>query len=371
MSLLGISLYPHLQSIPDMIRQLDHACSTGYTEVYTTIQSRQAWENESSLSTPFRWLISECRKRHLHLHVDINRKIMDQLKATPSDLSAFVRLGIRIIRLDFGFEEDHEFVAEMTCNENGVLIEDNTSMQANPIHRIKAMQKKGNLNNYITVHNFFPLPDTGLSFEDTVKNARLFHACGICTGVFLNSLDSTSLLFPQGHGLCTVENHRYKPASLSMSELFAAGVFDYIFFGDGDPSLEEMKQVSLINTNQCVEVPVYFSPYLSSQLKEKLLNTRMKSRSDQPEFLIRAVQTRGIASICPTNTIDRDKLCITMNNSLSGKYEGELQIALKNMPGREYINVIGQIDMRSEPLIQLIRYGKISFRLIEAQPETK
>ena len=366
MSLLGISLYPHLQSQEIIKKQLNQACSLGYTEVYTSIQSSQAWQNEKTLSSPFRWLISECRKRKLNLHVDINRKIMNQLNATPEDLSAFVRLGIRIIRLDFGFEEDHDYVAQMTCNENGVLIEDNTSMQANPIHRIKAMQKKGNLSNYITVHNFFPHPDTGLSFEDAVKCARLFHACGIHTGIFINSLDATSMFFKYGHGLCTVENHRVMPAYLSMSEICATGVFDYIFFGDGDPSETELKQVARINQKQCVVVPVQFLPDINPELKEKLLQITLKSRSDQPEFILRATQTRKFAEVTPQNTISRNKLCITLDNALSGKYEGELQIALKDLPAREYLNVIGQVDARAENLIRMICYGKIHFRLIES-----
>ena len=62
----------------------------------------------------------------------------------------------------------------------------------------------------------------------------------------------------------------------------------------------------------------------------------------------------------------RDR-CITLDNELSGKYEGELQIALKSMPGVEYATVIGQVDMLAENLISLIRYGKVAFRLVEAE----
>ncbi len=137
MSLLGISLYPHLQSEAVMKQQLNLAVTLGYSQVYTTIQSPHAWDGPTQLKPPFQWLISECRKLGLTLHVDINRRIMDQVRAEPHDLSPFIHLGIRIIRLDFGFEEDHELVAQMTCNEDGVLIEDNASMQAEPINRIK------------------------------------------------------------------------------------------------------------------------------------------------------------------------------------------------------------------------------------------
>ena len=367
MSLLGISLYPHLQSEAVMKQQLNLAVTLGYSQVYTTVQSPQAWNGPTQLKPPFQWLIGECRKLGLTLHVDINRRVMEQVGAQPDDLSLFVRLGIRIIRLDFGFEEDHELVAQMTCNADGVLIEDNASMQAEPINRIKAIQRHGNLENYIAVHNFFPHPDTGMSFTDTFKNAKLFKACGIRTGVFINSLDADNLLFRYGHGLCTVENHRYKPAYLSAGELTATGMFDYIFFGDGNPSRTEMEQVQEIVHHHCVSVPVYFNSRLDDELRQKLLNVVLKSRSDQPEFILRATQTRGLGHVPAHPGPDRDKLCITLDNELSGKYEGELQIALKSMPGVEYATVIGQVDMLAENLISLIRYGKVAFRLVEAE----
>ena len=37
------------------------------------------------------------------------------------------------------------------------------------------------------------------------------------------------------------------------------------------------------------------------------------------------------------------------------------------MPGVEYATVIGQVDMLAENLISLIRYGKVAFRLVEAE----
>ena len=39
MSLLGISLYPHLQSEAVMKQQLNLAVTLGYSQVYTTVQS--------------------------------------------------------------------------------------------------------------------------------------------------------------------------------------------------------------------------------------------------------------------------------------------------------------------------------------------
>lgn len=89
MSLLGISLYPHLQSEAVMKQQLNLAVTLGYSQVYTTVQSPQAWNGPTQLKPPFQWLIGECRKLGLTLHVDINRRVMEQVGAQPDDLSLF------------------------------------------------------------------------------------------------------------------------------------------------------------------------------------------------------------------------------------------------------------------------------------------
>lgn len=366
MTQLGISLYPHLQAKQDMEIQLRLAKKIGYSDVYTSIQSDLAWASTSQLTEPFLWLIDTCRVMSLQLHVDINRSILERLQATAEDLSPFRRRGISIIRLDFGFEDDHEEVAVMTKNDENIWIEDNCSMQRDPIARVKAMQHHGNLAQYLVFHNFFPRTDTGLSFRRTIELAKLYHACGIRTGVFINSLASTSRLFKYSHGLCTVENHRYKPSYLSAGELIAPNQFDYLFFGDGDPSENEMLLVQEIGRNRRVILPVYFNSEISVELKQTLLDMTFLSRSDQPEFIVRATQSRGCAKIEPFNCMQRDKLCITLDNSLAGKYEGELQIAMKDLPSTEYTNVIGQVDMLAENLIYLIQCGKVSFRMIEA-----
>ena len=186
MSLLGISLYPHLQSEAVMKQQLNLAVTLGYSQVYTTIQSPQAWDGPTRLKPPFQWLISECRKLGLTLHVDINRRIMDQVRAEPQDLSPFIHLGIRIIRLDFGFEEDHELVAQMTCNEDGVLIEDNASMQAEPINRIKAIQRHGNLE-ITSLHNFSRTRIPACRLSIRLKTRSCLKPADLQSGVFHQS----------------------------------------------------------------------------------------------------------------------------------------------------------------------------------------
>ena len=50
MSLLGISLYPHLQSEAVMKQQLNLAVTLGYSQVYTTISSGLGWSHAAKAS---------------------------------------------------------------------------------------------------------------------------------------------------------------------------------------------------------------------------------------------------------------------------------------------------------------------------------
>lgn len=360
---LGIAVYPHRSNEAEIKHQLDLAIKYHFSEIYTTIQSDEAWE-DGKLNPSYLKLFQFSHTHGLTIHLDVNHDILQRLNASPDNLSVFPNMHVHIIRLDFGFE-NHEYVAALTKNTDGVLIEDNASMQDNPIARIKAIQHKGNMDNYITCHNFFPRPDTGLSFQHTQDKTKLFKACGIKTGIFINSLDSKSVLFDQGHGLCTVENHRYKPSFLCASEIIATNLYDTIFFGDVTPSEIEMKIVSDLVQNNYVLVPLYFNTQVPPELKKLLLETTFISRSDQPENVVRATQLRNCMKIEPLRCVNREKLCLTIDNNLAGRYVGEIQIVTKILPSASYINVIGQVDMLAENLVEQIKYGRIPFKLIE------
>jgi len=173
--------------------------------------------------------------------------------------------------------------------------------------------------------------------------------------------------FPLGIGCPTIENQRHISSNLSASELVALNLFDTLGFGINPPSRVEMEDLTRVVSRNTVEVPVYFHPDLDSKLKEGLLHTTFKARSDSASQLLRAEQFHSTEPIEPFNTVNRDRLLLSIDNNLACVYEGEIQISLKNLPSAPYTNVIGQVDLVAAKLVDLLQIGKMSFVFIEAK----
>lgn len=387
MKTIGISIYPDFDNKEKIKQQLDYAKTLGYRIVFTSMQLGDlGFENtEVGLNDDFYFLFEYCYKIGMEIHADINDRMLFHLGAQIDNLKPISDLHIKVLRLDGGFT-DHE-VAVMTHNAYGIKIEENASMLQFPRRRIETIVEEGCINNYCACHNFFPLNETGLSYQDALNSARLFKSYGIQVGIFIGSLYSSCELNAIGRGIITIEEHRYKPSHIQAMELFVNEEYDYVIFGDTHPSLDELKKVSEVAKNDtleiikskysverveqeldhiyCIELPVWLNRDIDKELKKQLTSMVFVARSDQPKDLIRATQSRGISYVEVGNPIQRFPLSITLNNCLSNRYMGELQIVLEELPSVDYVNVIGQMKPYARQLLEEIKYGRVAFVLKE------
>ncbi|TFG83462.1 MAG: DUF871 family protein [Erysipelotrichales bacterium] len=364
MTKLAITLDPSVMTPPDISVYLADAKRLTYSEVYFILRAEHFFRGKADDATVK--LLGEIRQAGLRMHAVLSEEVFLDIGFNKNDLKPFLDLGFRALRLESGFDR-HDLVSTLTQNPHGILIEDNALALEDPIGRIKAIQTKGNLKQYAAMHPYYLHPDTGCSFESCLNRSKLFKSCGIEVGVWVNTLENKSQMFPLGSGCPTIENQRHISSSLSASELVALNLFDTLGFGVNPASRTEMEDLTRVVTRNTVEVPVYFNPGLDPMLKEGLLHTVFKARSDSAAQMLRAVQFRHKASIQPFNTINRDRLSLTIDNNLACLYEGEVQITLKNLPSVPYTNVIGQVDLVAAKLVDLLQIGKMSFVFIEAK----
>lgn len=361
----GISVYPDFYGPSELSAQIQRAAKLGYTRCFTSIQLGNLGfeKTKTDAAQDFQFLFDLCETHGLKVHVDINDRVLKQLGGSPSDLSVISKMKIKVLRLDGGFN-DRE-VATMTQNPYGIFIEDNSSMVHDPASRINTIKTHGDLAHYVACHNFFPRNDTGLSFENTVALASLYAAHGIQNGVFIASLTSPNDLNASGNGVPTVEDHRYTPPHVAFSELRNTGLFDIILFGDSVPDEEELQNVAHAAKLDYVEIPVWLDKSLPEEQRKLITETLLLSRPDQPKSLIRATQTRHTLKIKPHHCLARPACAITLDNGLSNRYEGELQIMLENLPPSPVANVIGQVKPYGRRLLQQIQAQSVPFKLKE------
>jgi len=388
MKRIGISIYPDFDNIETIKNQLDFISELGYTDIFTSIQLGDlGFENtEVGLTDGFIFLFNYCHEKNIIAHVDINDRMLEMLGATVDNLKPIADLKMPIIRLDGGFTPEQ--TAEMTHNPYGIIIEENASAINYSLARIETIVEKGNIEQYYACHNFFPLNDTGIAFEDVRKVSQLFHQHGIKMGVFIGSLYSSSDLNAVGRGIVTVEDHRYKPSHIQAMEYFACPEFDYVIFGDSHPTKEEMIEVArvakndcwdtlnklyqtndyyfpLIDNFYCVEIPVWLDKSIDEKLRYTLTHTIFQGRPDQPDQLMRTGHSRGICAMASYLPIDRLAYSICINNNQANRYNGELYIPFKDMAAISYANVIGMVKPYGRRLVELCKYGNVLFVLKE------
>jgi len=362
---IGLSLYPDFYSFEVLEKRLRFAAKLGYTRVFTSIQlGVLGFENtQDEISDDFKQLFKLCKDLGIKIHVDINDEMFRQLGCTMDNLQPLVDLNIDVIRIDGGF--NFEEIAKLTQNKQGVLIEDNTYAPDFNQSRIDTMKRLGNLKQYRACHNFFPRNDTGLCFEDAVFIGQGFKDEGIDCGIFIGSLESPNDLNHAGFGVTTIEEHRTKPSRIAFSELRNTGIFDAIIFGDSMPSDCELEEVSRAAQLNHVEIEAWLDQDLDPKLRSIVTETRLYSRADQPPHLVRATQTRKKLDIPVHNTIDREALSITIDNCRLNRYEGEMQLILKDLPFDPAVNVVGRVKPTCKRLLNQVKYMKYPFKIKE------
>lgn len=364
MSTIGISLYLDYYSIDECKRMVDRAASLDYRECFTSFNFEEylfPGKRNDSLEDR-KELIAYANRKGIRFHVDITRNLLYKMGGSIGDLSCFKELGIPVIRLDGGFSAEE--TAQLTRNKEGILIEDNLSNYVLMRMTLPVVKEKGNLNQYLGCLNFYPRSDTGLDLEEAVEMANELQSYGCKAGAFISSLYSPTEMNDTSRGTPSIEAHRLLPAQIQLSELLCNG-FDYVLFGDSNPSEEELKTIT--HTHKCfeegyVEIPCYFDD-IDPAVIRKIKGLTFLSRIDHSEKVIRGTESRRTL-IEPYHTIERNRFCITMDNTLSNQYAGELQICLEDLPAQKYVNVIGQVRPYAIRLLKYVHKNPIKFKLV-------
>ena len=364
MKTIGISLYLDYYSLDQCKKMIDEASKLGYKEIFTSFNFEEyIFPGAKKISAKDKKsLMTYAASKGMRFHVDITRNLLYKMGGTVEDLTCFKELGIPVLRLDGGFTADE--IATLTHNKQGVMIEDNLSNYESMKKTTAVVKEKGNLKQYSACLNFFPRNDTGSNLDDAVKAANELKKLGCLTGGFIGSLLSPTEMNNTGTGTPSIEALRYLPSYIQMYELLCTDAFDFVLFGDSNPTKQELEEVA--RAYKCykkgyVELPCYLEP-LDKNVLKKLKDLTYVSRVDWSDKVIRGTESRRIM-VEPYNTIYREKYSVTMDNNLSNQYAGELQITLDDLPAARNINVIGVVKPYARRLLPYIHHNAVAFKI--------
>lgn len=363
---VGVSVYPGLECSYERIKKsLQEAAELGVSRVFTSLHIPES-EATQAVKDCAR-VCSLAKELNMDVLVDISPVTFETLGANHLNLQSFVNLGIDGIRVDYGFSSDD--LLSMINNSSGLTIVLNATVLERSL--LDGLASQGvNLAALEALHNFYPRPESGLSMNYYKRQSALLKEYGLQVSGFVAGQHSKRA--PIYAGLPTVEIHRQLSSARAAQELFATGVTDSVYIGDPFPHEEELIPLVQVATSEVMKLRVDVHGKLSD-LEREIIFGRIHT---QPypncyEYVIRSSSTRELGkqySILPSNTVARPRGTVTVDNASYGRYAGEVQITLKDLPADPRVNVIGTITEEDFPLLEYIGDMRVykGFCLVES-----
>lgn len=351
--MLGISLYPEKAEFKEIKEYLSLAKSYGFTKVFLSLLQVDV-ENLQVSIEKYKKIIAEAKEQGYRVAVDFLPQLFELLGETYKDLKFLSDLGVDIIRLDAGMSGKEE--ALMTKNPYGIQIELNMSNYSHYLEQILDYSPKRS--HLIGCHNFFPQKYTGLSTEQFRKYSEKFRSNNIFTAAFVTSQVGEYGPWEVQEGLCTLEKHRFLPIEVQVRDILQSGLVDDILIGTMFASEEELKKVSEIVKNTDKSIVVEIMKETTDFEKNILFDYIHNYRADSSDYMIRSTRIRAKISSKklpphPTSAaIKRGDVLIL--NEKYGQYKGEVQIALKDRPQDDRVNIVARIPATHLLLIETI-----------------
>ena len=303
-------------------------------------------ENNIDKSDRLYKLIELCSSNDINLIVDIN-------EYTNSNI--FSNLKNVYLRIDDGYSLDE--IYELS-KKNMIVLNASTITK----NDLKYLKNKGiDFNNVLALHNYYPKKYTGIGEKYFLEQNEKYNEFGIKTMAFVAGDLKRGPVF---EGLPTLENTREKRFVTSVLKLISLKT-DIVLVGDidlSDKNWEYFKYISKgivpirtidnVLNDTVFENRIDYSEYL---IRSKIPKSIGKTRKEFKEYI-----QKNLKDVKKENG-EIKKGDILLSNEKYLRYEGELEIALKNLGLDEKRDIVSRVYDED---IELLDYISIITKFI-------
>lgn len=339
----GISLYLSTD-IQKNIEVINKASMSGVKFAFTSLNILE--ENNIDKSDRLYKLIELCSNNDINLIVDIN-------EYTNSNI--FSNLKNVYLRIDDGYSLDE--IYELS-KKNMIVLNASTITK----NDLKYLKNKGiDFNNVLALHNYYPKKYTGIGEKYFLEQNEKYNEFGIKTMAFVAGDLKRGPVF---EGLPTLENIREKRFVTSVLKLISLKT-DIVLVGDidlSDKNWEYFKYIAKgivpiriidnVLNDTVFENRIDYSEYL---IRSKIPKSIGKTRKEFKEYI-----QKNLKDVKKENG-EIKKGDILLSNEKYLRYEGELEIALKNLGLDEKRDIVSRVYDED---IELLDYISIITKFI-------
>lgn len=287
-----------------------------------------------------RWL----NERQFRIIADVSVKTVERF-GQPDLVKLARRLGLWALRIDYGFTAEE--IAAL-ADEMPIVVNASTTAPEDGAR----IAGRGGL--VMAMHNFYPRPETGLDDGFLLESTRALQAAGLKVLAFIPG--DRELRGPLRLGLPTLERHRGGSPYVAFAELVLRFGMDGVFLADPGLSREEEEPIRRLAQDGVLTLRTLLEP-----AHKGLYGREFTCRNDSPAWMVRFAESRTYScvgnAVEPARTQLRPRGTVTIDNSLYGRYSGELQLLRQDFPADPRVNVIGRVAERHLPLLDCIKRG--------------
>lgn len=355
---LGISLYPEFASQEDNFDYLERAAARGFDVLFIALLGVK--DGRDAVIERYRPYMQKAKELGFEIFADVNPMVFDHLGIQASmfkgmDLSFFKELGIDCMRLDLGMTDMEE--AALTKNKEGIKVCLNGASTVDHIGHVLEMGAEPSM--LVGCHNYYPHRYTGVSLDFYEKGSHFWSSRGLRLQTFISSNAPGAFgPWPVTEGLPTLEMHRDLPIDIQMKHFVMMGDATDVIISNCFATNEELDAVAAANTDRVTFDATLEEGVSAEQVARATMNLSVRSDCTSG-YLVRTFESRFVpGEVEPFNTVDIHRGDVLIDNKLYGQYNGETQIALRDMKNTGKTNVIGHIDPREHILLDYFKGGE-------------
>lgn len=379
---LGISVYPDIEPLENIVEYFKLASQYGVDFVFTSMFSVPG--NKEEVLSYFRKMIEEAHKYNIKVMLDVNPQCFETVEADYDDLSVFHEIQADMLRMDFSYGTEKNKV--LIHNPYGIEIVFNASRDV-----VEHLTDE-TIN---VCHNFYPQRYTAKKWNQFQAENELFKdlAPNCIIGAFVSSnVRPSHGVWDAVCGLPTVEMMRDYPIDLQARLLLGTGNVDYLCIGNAYASQSEFEMLQEVLSNNEVhfeeDSPIVrgLLEFLNTKNKPTLKKLRIQLEpdvsdlekeilfdfgphidvGDSSEWIWRTRLPRFKYNT-PNYTLPcRKKECnyfeigdVVIVNDNYAHYRGEIQIVRKPIINDGTRNLIGHLDAGEFELFELVKDGDV------------
>ncbi|MGE7883833.1 DUF871 domain-containing protein [Bacillus sp. NPDC094077] len=346
--MIGVSIYLSKERVEKQEEWLKVAKENGFSSIFTSLHIPE--DDPGTYKELIQILGKQTLKYEMELMVDVSPKSLHHLGITYENVEELLGFGITGLRMDYGITPK-----EIARVSHKVKVALNASTITDSFWK-ELVAENIRVEHVEAWHNFYPRPETGLATSFLKKQNKYLHERGIKTMAFISGDDEKR--GPLYEGLPTLEKHRNMRPLEAYLELVQECDVDKVLIGDISASLESVQEIASASRGI---IPLRYQSFITDSAALKAVEQVHTNRLDPARDVIRSVESRESNKVMlqQMNTISRKKGSITIDNELYGRYAGEMQIVINDLPKDEKVNVVGMVVEEDVSLLSYVSAGKM------------